>query len=48
MHFYRSTVFYNKKSELSLKRSFLKSKKKNGYFNILKSAKLYKFSIHKN
>lgn len=48
LHFYRSTVFYNKKSELSLKRSFLKSKKKSGYFNILKSAKLYKFSIHKN
>ena len=48
IQFYRSTVFYNKKSEFSLKRSFLKSKKKYGYFNIIKSAKLYKFSISKN
>jgi len=48
LNFYRSTVFYNKKSEISLKKSFLKSKKNNGYFNIIKSAKLYKFSINRN
>ena len=43
LDFYRSTVFYNKKSEKSLSRIFRKSKKRLGYFNILKSAKLYKF-----
>lgn len=46
LKFYRSTVFYNKKSEISLKKSFLKSKKNKRYFNIIKSAKLYKFSIN--
>ncbi len=46
LNFYRSTVFYNKKSESSLKRLFFKYKKKNGYFNIVKSAKLYKFLIN--
>lgn len=43
LDFYRSTVFYDKKSEKSLSRIFRKSKKRVGYFNILKSAKLYKF-----
>lgn len=44
--FYRSTVFYNKKSEASLTRLFFRYKRKNGYFNIVKSAKLYKFLIN--
>ena len=41
--FYRSTIFYNKKSENSLKKIFFKEKKRMGYFNIIKSAKLYIF-----
>lgn len=44
LNFYRSTVFYNKKSETSLIEFFNKNKKKR-YFNIVKSAKLYSFSI---
>lgn len=44
LNFYRSTVFYNKKSENDLIKIFKKSKKKLGYFNICKSAKLYKFN----
>ena len=44
LNFYRSTVFYNKKSETSLIKFFNKNKKKR-YFNIIKSAKLYSFSI---
>ena len=47
LDFYRSTIFYNKKSEFSLNNVFTKSKKKKGFFNIIKSAKLYKFSIKK-
>ena len=46
INFYRSTVFYNKKSEASLTRLFFRHKRKNGYFNIVKSAKLYKFLIN--
>ncbi len=45
LNFYRSTVFYNKKSEKSLITLFNKDKKKFGYFNIIKSARLYYFSI---
>ena len=45
LDFYRSTVFYNKKSEFSLINLYTKSKKKNGFFNIIKSAKLYDFSL---
>ncbi len=44
LNFYKSTVFYNKKSENALIKVFKKSKKKFGYFNICKSAKLYKFN----
>lgn len=44
-NFYRSTIFYNTKSEKYLIESFNKSKKKIGYFNIIKSAKLYNFSL---
>ncbi len=46
LNFYRSTVFYNKKSEDSLKKIFLKEKKRIGYFNIIKSAKLYIFKTN--
>ena len=45
INFYRSTVFYNKKSEKYLSLIFDKAKKRVGYFNILKSAKLYKFNF---
>ena len=45
LDFYRSTIFYNKKSEFSLNNFFTKSKKKIGFFNIIKSAKLYDFSL---
>ena len=45
INFYRSTVFYNKKSESHLSQIFYKEKKRVGYFNILKSAKLYKFNL---
>jgi len=45
INFYRSTVFYNSKSEQYLIEQFNKSKKKLGYFNITKSAKLYIFSL---
>ena len=41
--FYRSTVFYHKKSENDLLNYFNSSFKKKRYLNILKSAKLYKF-----
>ena len=41
--FYRSTIFYNKKSENSLRKIFFREKKRLGYFNIIKSAKLYIF-----
>ncbi len=44
LNFYRSTVFYNKKSEKNLIQLFNKNKNKSNYFNIIKSAKLYKFS----
>ena len=47
IHFYRSTVFYNKKSEANLINLFLKEKKKLGYYNIIKSARLYKFKRRK-
>ena len=43
--FYRSTVFYNKKSEKNLINLFKASKRKNNYFNIIKSAKLYIFQF---
>ena len=46
INFYRSTVFYNKKSEASLTKLFLRHKRKNGFFKIVKSAKLYKFLIN--
>ena len=45
IYFYRSTVFYNKKSEKNLIKLFKKAKIKSNYFKIIKSAKLYKFSI---
>ena len=45
LDFYRSTIFYNKKSEFSLNNFFTKGKKKIGFFNIIKSAKLYDFSL---
>ena len=45
LDFYRSTIFYNKKSEFSLNNFFTKGKKKIGIFNIIKSAKLYDFSL---
>ena len=45
LDFYRSTIFYNKKSEFSLSNFFTKSQKKIGFFNIIKSAKLYDFSL---
>ena len=44
LDFYRSTVFYNKKSEKNLFKLFHEDKNKSNYFNIIKSAKLYKFS----
>ena len=43
--FYRSTVFYNKKSEKNLINLFKLSKRKYNYFNIIKSAKLYIFQF---
>ena len=43
--FYRSTVFYNKKSENNLIKLFKAGSSKSNYFNIIKSAKLYEFSI---
>ena len=43
LNFYRSTIFYNKKSEKKLISLFKENKKKNNYFNIIKSAKLYIF-----
>ncbi len=45
INFYRSTVFYDKKSESNLSQMFDKEKKRIGYFNIFKSAKLYKFNL---
>ena len=44
LDFYRSTVFYSKKSERNLFKLFYVNKNKSNYFNIIKSAKLYKFS----
>ena len=43
--FYRSTVFYNKKKEKNLLKFFDTSFKKKKYLNILKSARLYKFTL---
>ena len=43
--FYRSTVFYNKKKEKNLLKFFDISFKKKKYLNILKSARLYKFTL---
>jgi len=45
LNFYRSTIFYNKKSEKKLINFFTKEKQKSSYFKLIKSAKLYKFSI---
>ena len=45
LHFYRSTIFYSKKSEKKLINFFKKEKQKSSYFKLIKSAKLYKFSI---
>jgi len=45
LDFYRSTVFYDNKSEKNLISLFNTTKKKLGYFNIIKSAKLYKFTV---
>lgn len=44
LNFYRSTIFYSLKSEKKLINLFNKKKNKLGYFNIIKSAKLYIFS----
>tara|TARA_B100001057_G_scaffold492224_2_gene584182 strand:+ start:25484 stop:26254 length:771 start_codon:yes stop_codon:yes gene_type:complete len=44
LNFYKSTIFYNKKSEKFLINIFNKEKKRVGYFNIIKSSKLFKFS----
>ena len=43
--FYRSTVFYNKKKEKNLLKFFDINFRKKKYLNILKSAKLYKFTL---
>ena len=43
--FYRSTVFYHKKSEENLLRYFHSSYQKRKYLNIIKSAKLFKFKL---
>ncbi len=43
--FYRSTVFYHKKSEKNLSNYFNLNYKKKRYLNIIKSAKLYKFRL---
>lgn len=45
INFYRSTIFYNLKSEQYLIKQFDSQKKKLGHFNIIKSAKLYIFSL---
>ncbi len=45
LNFYRSTVFYDKKSEKNLIKLFENGRNKSNYFNIIKSAKLYKFSF---
>ena len=45
INFYRSTVFYSKKSEKNLINLFKASKRKYKYFNIIKSAKLYIFQF---
>jgi ubiquinone/menaquinone biosynthesis C-methylase UbiE len=45
LYFYRSTIFYNQKSEKNLINLFKKEKNKYNHYRIIKSAKLYKFSI---
>ena len=45
LKFYRSTVFYHKKSEKNLSNYFNLNYKKKRYLNIIKSAKLYKFRL---
>ena len=44
-NFYKSTIFYNKKSQNNLINFYRKEKLKSSFFKIIKSAKLYKFSI---
>ena len=45
LEFYRSTVFYNRKSEKKTCQTFELAKKKSDHFKIIKSAKLYMFQI---
>lgn len=46
INFYKSTIFYNKKSENNLINFYKKEKSRSSFFKIIKSAKLYKFSIN--